>query len=468
VVSGVTATSATVQTAVVGTAVAESPTVRVVDQNGAPMANVAVGFVVAGGGSVATPAATTDASGTASAGTWTLGLIPGPQSVTVSLRSITVQFTATAQPRAPTTVTAVSATAQQTAMVGTVVAQAPTVRVSDQTGQPLGGVTVTFGVMAGGGQVQTNTATTGPTGEATSGPWTLGIFPGANTVTATVAGLPPVSFNATGTPDPCSDLDSHLLDNIVYRSITSATCQLSGGYPVHSFSAHVPEARLLLFSMSSSAFDTWFEVYRSTGKLAAFNDDGAPGVTDSYLRVFASPGEPGYYLGASSFGANATGAFSLLSTGFAGNVNCQEYWAVPSILINDALGSSDCVSADGYFSDGYLVVLHPRQDLQVQLASTGFTGHLRIIDENLRVVSNGNAEGASHTSAMIGLPASATEPAFFYIEVGTQNPGESGRYSLALNFYDDARDGLGRRTPSRWRGRKGAVPHAALRSVPRS
>lgn len=86
----------------------------------------------------------------------------------------------------------------QTATVGTPVAVAPSVTVRDQDGRGIGGVTVTFAVTAGGGNLTGATTTTNPSGLATVGGWTLGTVAGANTLSATVQGLAAVSLSATG------------------------------------------------------------------------------------------------------------------------------------------------------------------------------------------------------------------------------------------------------------------------------
>ena len=70
--------------------------------------------------------------------------------------------------------------------------------VLDQFGNPLAGAMVTFAVTAGGGTLSVETATTDGDGRAST-TLTLGRTPGMNTVEATVAGLEPVTFTATGT-----------------------------------------------------------------------------------------------------------------------------------------------------------------------------------------------------------------------------------------------------------------------------
>ncbi len=91
----------------------------------------------------------------------------------------------------------------QSATVGAAVAIAPSVIVTDGSGQPVNGAGVTFAVASGGGSVTATTAATSAAGIATVGSWTLGHTSGANTLTATLAGpaatgTSSVTFTATG------------------------------------------------------------------------------------------------------------------------------------------------------------------------------------------------------------------------------------------------------------------------------
>jgi alpha-tubulin suppressor-like RCC1 family protein len=86
----------------------------------------------------------------------------------------------------------------QNAPVGTSLAQDFVVRVNDNAGNPVTGVTVSWAVSTGGGSIS-------PTSDATDGSGlsqsrlTLGSSSGVNTATATVAGVGNVTFTATGT-----------------------------------------------------------------------------------------------------------------------------------------------------------------------------------------------------------------------------------------------------------------------------
>jgi hypothetical protein len=85
---------------------------------------------------------------------------------------------------------------QQQAAKSTALAAPFVVRVLDDDGDPMTGVTVTWAVTAGGGTLSATTTTTAATGNAQV-TLTLGAAAGNNTVTATVAGLTAVTFSAT-------------------------------------------------------------------------------------------------------------------------------------------------------------------------------------------------------------------------------------------------------------------------------
>ena len=83
----------------------------------------------------------------------------------------------------------------QTAVAGSALPAALGVSVKDSSGRALAGASVSWTVVAGGGSVTPATSTTDSGGLATTN-WTLGAAPGANRVTATVAGITPVTFDA--------------------------------------------------------------------------------------------------------------------------------------------------------------------------------------------------------------------------------------------------------------------------------
>src|SRR5207253_7193167 len=152
------------QTATVTTAVTP-PAVIVKDQFGNPVAGAAVTFAIASGqGGITGAAQTTNASGIATVGSWTLGRAAGTNTLTATstgLNGSPVTFTATGTAGAAASV-AVSAGNNQSAAVGTAVTTPPAVIVQDQFNNPVAGVAVTFAPAAGRGAV--NPTAPRPTG----------------------------------------------------------------------------------------------------------------------------------------------------------------------------------------------------------------------------------------------------------------------------------------------------------------
>ena len=84
------------QTALLLSALPVHPAVKLVDSAGKPRQGVPVTFVATAGGRVATPIVSTGADGIASPGVWTLGDIPGDQTVVATVESAVVEVHATA------------------------------------------------------------------------------------------------------------------------------------------------------------------------------------------------------------------------------------------------------------------------------------------------------------------------------------------------------------------------------------
>lgn len=188
------------QQATVGAAVTTRPSAKVTDAHGNPVTGHAVLFAVAaGGGAVTGAAATTDAAGIATVGSWTMGNAPGANGLTATATGLAgspLTWTATAVVGPPAVLVKVAGD-NQTAAVGTAVAIAPSVRVEDARGNLLATQAVTFAPTTGGGNVTGGQQVSGVNGVATVGSWLLGPVAGANVLTAT-AGAASITFAATG------------------------------------------------------------------------------------------------------------------------------------------------------------------------------------------------------------------------------------------------------------------------------
>jgi len=198
-----------------GGAATPLPIVIVRDQRGDPMAGVQVAFSVTGGGGTITGAVqTTDANGVAALGAWTLGATAGTNTVAATSGSLaSVIFTAAGAAGPPLSATK-TAGDDQTATVDVRVPIPPRVIVKDIHGNVVPGVTVNFAVIfaapnaMAGGSVSNAAPVTNEFGEA-SVEWTLARLAGTNRLTATVSGLPVVTFTAMGTPGPVAVVDVH-------------------------------------------------------------------------------------------------------------------------------------------------------------------------------------------------------------------------------------------------------------------
>jgi adhesin/invasin len=177
-----------------------APSVRVTDAFNNLVAGVPVSFtVIAGGGRVTGALVLTNAQGIATVGSWTMGPVAGQQllGALVGESGVTnnpILVTATATSPVGGQMVIVAGNNQQ-GSVGQLLPIAPTVLVRTANGTPVPGVVVTFAVATGGGNVIGSRQTTDAAGTATVGGWILGNLPGANTLTASAAGVAAVTFS---------------------------------------------------------------------------------------------------------------------------------------------------------------------------------------------------------------------------------------------------------------------------------
>ena len=185
------------QFVVVSRLVPSPPVVKATDAFGNPVANQAIDFVdPTNRSTVVGPRVITDADGHAGVISWKIANDPGSYTLQAQAGpTVTTSFVAFGIPAA---VLAVGGN-NQAVNAGTAAPVAPAIKALDDAGAPLPNVPVTFSVTAGGGRLQGSTQSqTGADGIARASGWILGPAPGPNALTATIAGLPAVSFTATG------------------------------------------------------------------------------------------------------------------------------------------------------------------------------------------------------------------------------------------------------------------------------
>ncbi|CAN5657744.1 hypothetical protein BH23GEM1_BH23GEM1_06050 [soil metagenome] len=161
-------------TGMVAAEVSPAPVVLIKDQNGVPLAGIAVAFAVTGGGTLHNQSIRTNAEGLASVGQWTLGTKAGEQTLIAQSQGLAaVTFTAAALPGPISRITAFAGN-HQLGLVGLALANPLAVEVTDSFQNLIAGAAVTFDVVAGDGTIAGTTTTTSAAGIATSGAWTMG------------------------------------------------------------------------------------------------------------------------------------------------------------------------------------------------------------------------------------------------------------------------------------------------------
>lgn len=160
VATSVVALSPTAFSGVAGQPVGDRPSVVVRDQRSDPMPGVVVTFTIsAGSGTLTGETATTNATGSASPGGWTLGTVAGANVLTATAAGVTVpvSFTATgnAGPASKLTVTPSSYEARGRVDLST----PPVVQLQDQYANPVAqpGISITVNITNGGGTLAGST-----------------------------------------------------------------------------------------------------------------------------------------------------------------------------------------------------------------------------------------------------------------------------------------------------------------------
>ena len=196
--------SGDLQTGTVGQELAQPLVVKVVDDAGRPVRDQLVNFrVIEGGGSVFAGSAITNKNGIAQE-RWTLGTVAG-DTQRVEARAVDpgtgaalvfAVFRAVGTAGTASSVTPVGASTRA-GEAGEVVPDSLAVRVTDASGNPVGGAAVTWNVVSGGGTLSPATGTTGADGVAKA-QWTLGPrLDSAQVASAAITGGAAAQFTAT-------------------------------------------------------------------------------------------------------------------------------------------------------------------------------------------------------------------------------------------------------------------------------
>ncbi len=329
------------QTAAAGSAVATAPAVRVVDASGNPVAGVGVTFAVAtGGGSVTGASATTDASGIAAAGSWTLGTAAGANTLTASSTGLTTAtFTATGVAGAAAAISIRSGDGGSAQVGTTRVLEA---RVVDAHGNPVQASTVAWAVATGGGSLSAPSSATDAAGVA-SVTWTLGTTAGPQSATATSAGLTgsPLTFTASATPAPAARLAVATQPSASARSGIAFAAQPAVQLE-DAFGNAVPQSGVAVTAAVASGGGTLggtATVSTDAAGRATFAGLSISGATGAYTLGFSAAGLAGAASGTITLAPGNPAALAVATQPSATALSGIAFAAQPVVQLRDASGN---------------------------------------------------------------------------------------------------------------------------------
>jgi hypothetical protein len=324
--ASISANSSTTLSAAPGAPVSELPSVVVRNQSGQPVSGAHVTFTVeTGGGTVTGPNATTDASGIATVGSWTLGPSSGSNTLVARSGNLpSVTFTANA-----TDVCAPNATH--------VLGSTTNGSLSTQDCHLSDGTFVDFytvTIPAAGTYVFTQTASTFDTFMAmlTSGGTLIGInddvgtdttrsslkviLPAGTFVVAANSFNPNVTGNYTLSSAASTAHVTACEDVFVVRGITSpqslqpTDCALNGVFG-DEYLIVVLAGQTLTVSMNSGDVDSYLEIHSGSDNTILAANDNADGTTTNAKLVFTPATSDFYVIAARTQTAGATGNYTL-------------------------------------------------------------------------------------------------------------------------------------------------------------
>ena len=336
----------------VSSSIATAPSIIVKDAYTNVVPGTSVTFAIATGGGTLTGISTsTNGSGIATVGSWTLGPIVGSNTMTATsagLAGSPIIFAATGTV-AQAHIIAINTGNNQSAIVSSSVATAPSVIIRDLYTNVVPNTPATFSVTFGGGLVTGNMTTTNVSGIATVGSWKMGAMVGINTLSAASAGLSgsPQTFYASGTVGTANQLSWSVQPNLklvtnIPQQIPSEAIQVQDAYgnPVYLASGTIS---LFLHVVQSS----------ETASLYSGSDipiiNGTATFTDMYIGA-----DGGYWLTSST----SIGSVSILPdsnpftvsegpptqiSSFAGNNQStsvsQSVAIAPTVYVRDQYGN---------------------------------------------------------------------------------------------------------------------------------
>jgi hypothetical protein len=278
------------------------------------------------------------------------------------------------------------------------------------------------------------TATTNSAGLATVGSWRLGTTPGANTLVVTAAGLPPVTFTATGTGDPCLTTIPIAFGASATGALVASDCLLDNQYYGDLYAFSTTTGQRAQLDLISGAFDPWLDLAGPAVTDYVAFDDNSGGGTSPRMRLLAAPSA--FIATVNSFSARQTGAYTFSVTSWSGDVSgCeQDVWIVPSttVLTQNATATDCSFSGTGgpFFGDGFNFIAIAGRTYTITMASTALDPTLRLFDGiTAAVIGTDDNSGGGTTARITWTPTIST----MGVVLATTAVGNTtGAYSLTV------------------------------------
>jgi hypothetical protein len=307
---------------------------------------------------------------------------------------------------------------------GIAVDTAPAVRVTNAQGAPLAGVQVVFAAAgAGHGTVTGATQTTDASGIARVGGWTVGAQPGADTLTAAVAGVEPARFRAN--VDPCVGIPLAIGTPV---SGSVGDCALDGGLSADVIWVKAGDLQRMQFAVtwSGSTKNGGLRlVDDATGATVAVNGDNG---RTSFLWALLPAGR--YRLQMVAAAPGHAPNYSIASQGGTTDVRCENIWTKRGVTTTQQITLVDCWDGHGpIYSDWYLIWLKQGETVDATMRSTAFDAGLEIWDEDDGELAS-DQSGAGGTDARLVFTAPRTGQYYLRAHAGT--PGQTGAYTLEI------------------------------------
>ncbi len=383
VAKSISKTSGDNQSGLISSTLPQPLVVTVTDASGNPVSGITVAFAItstpsgATGQGLSTPTATTGSNGQASA-TLTLGNVQGTYTVTATSAGLTgspVTFNETAT-NPPPVAKSISKTSgdNQSGLISSTLPQPLVVTVTDASGNPVSGTTVTFAITstpsgATGQTVSAPTATTGSNGQAST-TLTLGNRTGTYIVTATSAGLigSPLSFTDTASNSSSIEIQ------VTPGTLNFDSVEVDSTSLPQSFVLLVNNVKSSLTLTAPSGFEIWQPLLLSYGSSLTITPIN--GSISSTVRVVFDPVDTGQYSGNVSYSVG--GVLAMVGPPFLTGKGMRS--SSPTFLLGDVDGNGLVQAADASLILQYVVGLKTLTAAQLAAADVNGDGVVSAYD----------------------------------------------------------------------------------------